>query len=299
MRLADFIVIGAPKAGTTTLYEYLARHPGVFMTDPKEPEFFAKPDRLALGMDWYAGLFANARPDQKAGEASTAYANYPKVPGVAPRIAQAMPHVRLIYLLREPVSRTYSFYAQEIKNRQRAGEFPDGPPSFEERAAQTRYYVDSSDYQLQIEQYLAHFPREQLLVEVFEEFVADPAAALRRVLEFIGVDPAVDLMAQGEVATNTAAEHVERYTRNVLAQRMRSWPLVGGARRLVPNAVRRATLEALRRTPLGKRAERVVRTPPMKPETRRELTAYFAAKRPALEALLGRSLSIWDKPRRA
>ena len=114
MKLPDFIIIGAAKAGTTSLYALLDRHPDIFMPAHKEPEFFARDDHYAKGIDSYATLFEGATPHQQVGEASTLYSLAPFFGHTAGRIKAHLPQVKLIYVMREPVARAYSFYVQLI-----------------------------------------------------------------------------------------------------------------------------------------------------------------------------------------
>ncbi len=109
----DFIIIGAMKCGTSTLAAQLAAQPGVFMTTPKEPNFFSDDDVFARGPDWYASLFADAAPGDLKGEASTHYTKLPDYPDCAARLHAALPQARLIYLTRDPVERLISHYIHE------------------------------------------------------------------------------------------------------------------------------------------------------------------------------------------
>jgi hypothetical protein len=110
-RYPDFFIIGAARAGTTTLATELSHHPKVFVCDPKEPFFFSHESVRARGCEsWYQGLFARRRPDQICREASTSYSCWPECGDVAGRIALAMSGARLIYLIRHPVERAYSHY---------------------------------------------------------------------------------------------------------------------------------------------------------------------------------------------
>ncbi|MGI9457226.1 MAG: hypothetical protein ACR2NU_11740, partial [Aeoliella sp.] len=93
-RVSDFVVIGAMKAGTTTVFEYLSRHPQVFMADPKEPNYFSMDDVHSRGMDWYRGLFAEASDEQICGEASASYTRYPRFPQSAARMAELLPDAK-------------------------------------------------------------------------------------------------------------------------------------------------------------------------------------------------------------
>ena len=94
-------VIGAMKSGTTTLQVQLAAQTGVFMTTPKEPNFFSDDDVFAKGAGWYKGLFADAAPGDLKGEASTHYTKLPTYPDCLPRLAQMLDAPRLIYVIRE------------------------------------------------------------------------------------------------------------------------------------------------------------------------------------------------------
>src|SRR6516164_6558874 len=94
----DFIVIGAMKSATTTLHEQLARQPGLFLSRPKEPNFFSDDDVYALGLGWYAGLFHDAPPVVLCGESSTHYTKRPTLPHAVARIARHLPRVRLVYV---------------------------------------------------------------------------------------------------------------------------------------------------------------------------------------------------------
>jgi hypothetical protein len=121
--LPEFMIIGAAKAGTTALNEYLSQHPQIFMCPLKEPQFFSTDVIYERGLAWYEGLFADAKSGQICGEASTSYTFFPSTPLTPQRIHQAIPNVKLIYLIREPVSRIQSACLQtnEISPAPRGG----------------------------------------------------------------------------------------------------------------------------------------------------------------------------------
>lgn len=180
--LPNLLIIGAAKCGTTSLHNYLALHPEVFMSKKKELYFF---DGLTWdrGLDWYKSNFdASYRVN---GESSTRYTHYPLLPGVPERIAQFLGAPKLIYILRDPVDRILSNYTQNVDD------WPDTPP-FDELLPRIEHasagYVQVSSYFLQLEQYLKIFPRESILVLINERFAADPEGTLRRVFRFIGVE---------------------------------------------------------------------------------------------------------------
>ena len=89
-RLPSFVIIGAMKSATSTLYEQLRRQPGIFMPALKEPNFFSDPAQQSKGLDWYRGLFADAGPGDIIGEASTHYAKLPTYPGTVARMQERL-----------------------------------------------------------------------------------------------------------------------------------------------------------------------------------------------------------------
>lgn len=183
-KLPDFIIIGAAKAGTTSLYRYLTRHPNIFMSEPKEPTYFARDERFKRGETWYLSLFQDARSDQLCGEASTNYTNWPLYPDTVTRMAKLAPAVKLIYLMRHPVDRAYSHYIQLIQNIRTDNPDYKFDRTFEEHIATDDSVIQSSNYMLQINQYLTHYSRDQMLFLTFEEFIKDPQSSLIQVANF-------------------------------------------------------------------------------------------------------------------
>lgn len=250
-QLPTFILIGAMKAGTTSLIRYLGAHPDVFCPTKKEPNYFAvdthldKPGTWSLGLEWYRSRFEPGRDVAARGEGSTPYTMaHPggtgpdDGSGVAERIREVLPDVRLIYLMRNPVDRIESQYAHLMRLWRVAGEPID--------LAIRRYdhFLDISRYSFQVRNYLEVFPREQLLLLQFEELTGDPDSVLRRTYEFVGVDPDAEVTGLGE-------RHNERPTEGLpkgrgvalLANRARHL----GITRLVPMGVRQKARSRLTR----------------------------------------------------
>src|SRR4051794_5648348 len=160
--LPNFLLIGAMKAGTTSMYHYLRAHPQVYMPTFKAPEFFAGKALSSRGVDWYRRQFADVGPGAVAiGEASNVYTKYPHYSGVPARIAELIPDVRLLYIVRDPVARIRSHY--QTRAVEGSEKLPLG-----EAVASNSISLDYSRYAMQIEQYLEHFSREQLLVTTAE-----------------------------------------------------------------------------------------------------------------------------------
>ena len=218
-----FLVIGAMKAGTTSLYHYLREHPQIFMPKVKELDFFAVDESWRRGPDWYRRQFAGAGPAASAiGEASTAYTKFPHYPFVPERIANHLPDAKLVYVVRNPIDRIYSHY------RHRVAVGAERLPI--ERALLTEaIYVDYSRYAFQLQQYVPHFPRERMLVVASEALRNDRKATVRGVYAFLGVDDAF-------VPPSLAREFYRSQNRPVYPSAL--WTVRRAVRRRIPAAKR-------------------------------------------------------------
>jgi Sulfotransferase domain len=182
-RLPNFIVIGAMKAGTTSLFHYLQVHPQAYLSPLKEVDFFVEEKNWQRGLDWYRAQFDGAGPEIRAvGEASTLYTKFPEYQGVPERMARWIPEARLIYVVRNPIERIRSHYQHRVL----AGS--ERLP-LEEAVLQDRRYLDCSRYAMQIERYLERFPREQILLETSEQLRSNRLSTMRRIYTFLGIDP--------------------------------------------------------------------------------------------------------------
>ncbi|MCU1429181.1 MAG: sulfotransferase family protein [Actinomycetia bacterium] len=200
--LPDFMIIGAARAGTTSLYVYLAQHPDVRVPVRKEINFFDQ--RFALGPDWYRAQFplGGAGRRWKTGEATPYYLHHPRVPE---RVRETVPDVRLVVLLRDPVERAFSHYrllVRRTKENRSFAQIVDEELTMIERTGglvaddadnrrTKREYaiVDRGRYAEQLERWLAVFPRDQLLVLRSEVLFGDPVRTYARALEFVGLAP--------------------------------------------------------------------------------------------------------------
>jgi len=284
LALPDFLVIGAGKSGSTTLYEYLCLHPGVFLSETKEPEFFSRDEFYEKGLDWYASLFADAEPGQLRAECSTTYMRWPHHADASARIAEAMPNVKLICILRHPVDRAYSHYCHHMRY--------EISKTFEQALEDDEIYVDCSLYLFQLERYLRFYPRESLLCLFFEDLRKEPAELFGRVQRFLGL-PEIDVTSQGPLHANkTTADH---FVLSKTTHRFRQIPVIGKHADLVPRKWRRGIFHAVRNSPLGKRLAASYQIPPMLPETRAELVERFREPNQQLSEFLGRDLSHWNQ----
>ncbi|MGD1855744.1 MAG: sulfotransferase [Leptolyngbyaceae cyanobacterium] len=200
MQLPNFLVIGAPKSGTTSLYQYLRAHPQVFMSSLKESYFFNRPyhykdpQRLAE----YSALFQNAsEQDIAIGEACAQYIYNPKTPG---RIHSLIPDVKLIAILRDPAERMYSEYLMAC----RTGEIADFPDEHELENSFLEFLkkpeLNANKYYFQsLKPYLETFDRSQIKVFLFEDLKQDIEKLLRDTFEFLEVDRNVEISVSNKV----------------------------------------------------------------------------------------------------
>jgi hypothetical protein len=179
--LPNLIVIGAQKCGTSVLHYYLSLHPEVSMSKPKELNFFIEERNWPRGIDWYKAQFdAEARV---RGEASPNYSAFPQHQGVPERMASVVPNAKLIYMVRDPLERIAAHWVHNYAKRREKGTLA------ETLVHPNTSYVTRSKYAMQLERFLEHYPKEQVLVFQQSELRYKRMETLRQVFEFIGVDP--------------------------------------------------------------------------------------------------------------
>jgi len=204
MTLPNFVVIGAMKCATTTLAVQLAAQDGIFLSDPKEPNYFSDDDIYAKGAAWYESLFAGADGCQLVGEASTHYTKLPTYPRTIERFRAALPDVKLIYVMRHPIDRVVSQYMHEWSQR-----LISGP--IDEELAKNPWIVDYGRYAMQIRPWLDVYGPDRILPVFNERLRARPQEELARVCAFLGYAGTPAWMDTGD--------------QNVSGQRMRKSPL--------------------------------------------------------------------------
>ncbi|HVS85448.1 MAG TPA: sulfotransferase domain-containing protein [Gaiellaceae bacterium] len=203
--LPDFLVIGAQRAGTSSLYNALVRHPLVVRAAVKEVQYFSLFSEKGDG--WYRAHFplrARLRAGQRTGEATPYYLFHPRA---AERAAAVVPEARLVVLLRDPVERAISQYhfqrrlgfepletfeaALDAEEERLAPELPRvlDEPGFAGFAHQHFSYVSRGEYAEQLERWFAVFPRERFLILESGELWSDPAGSYAKTLAFLGLPP--------------------------------------------------------------------------------------------------------------
>jgi hypothetical protein len=227
-KLPDFIIIGAMKSATSTLHNQLSAQPGIFMSTPKEPNFFSDDEIYNQGLNWYTALFSDADTEQICGESSTHYTKLPDYPETIQRLKAAIPMPKLIYVMRHPIDRLISHYMHQ---------WSEGVISCDINQAIDRYpeLVDYSCYGMQISAYFEAFGSKSVLPLFFEDLKANKNKSLNRVGEFIGLtEPLiwVDDLAQD----NVSSQRIRRFYGYELL--INSKPMAWLRKALIPQRVR-------------------------------------------------------------
>jgi hypothetical protein len=291
--LPTFVVLGAMRAGTTSIYDAFRQHPEVFVSPEKETDYFSLGDlcdreltserhrHSATNRTEYEALFRGAGAARAVGEASPSYLYH--FERSARRLRELLPEAKLICILRDPVDRAYSHFGLNRKlgfepladleaaiaaAAERSG--PRRPPS---RFA----YVEAGRYAAALAEFAAGFPPEQLRVVLFEELRRDPAATMRRLYEHVGVD--ADFAPDLSVRHNRSGEP----RASLLASLVRRTPWLS-----------RFLLRRLSAAAGSRLADLLLRPQPrLAAEVRRRLRPRFAEDVSRLQSLLGRDLSGW------
>ena len=271
MTLPDFLIIGAMKCGTSTLQAQLAAQAGVFMTTPKEPNFFSDDAIFAKGIGWYQALFAAAPQGALKGEASTHYTKLPTHPHTLDRLTPVLPACRIVYMIRNPVDRAVSHYIHEWS----MGQMGD---AIEQAFASHGELVDYGRYPVQIAPWIAAYGKAAVLITSLEAMTRNPQDVLTRVGAHLGL---TDLVWQDDHAQE-----------NVSAARVRQLPLQG---LLIDNPLatmlRRALVPKVLRDRIRKTRQMTER-PRLTPALRARLEEVFAPDLAALETLFPQNPDI-------
>lgn len=266
------MIIGGQKCGTTSLAAQLAAHPDISFCREKEPHWFSTIDVWEERLPKYHALY-DERAGVLYGEASTSYTFLPEYENVHERLHRYNPHLKLIYIVRHPVKRVISQCAHDMIRGRIKG-------SHEEHVLRDPIYVDRTRYAMQIRPYLDLFPREQVCILVFEEYVKDPRGTLRVLGEFLGLAPApfdAISVAPRNVSANTSY--------------LKSFPGAATANRVLaraPGPIRRAGSKLLLKS--------IDKKPEFALETEQAIWKLLQEDVRALADILERPLDLWEAP---
>jgi hypothetical protein len=302
--LPNFFVVGAPKAGTTSLYNYLDQHPAIYMSPVKEPAFFA-PDLLELKQElgiaepddtelrayldgpmtqrrngviteWeqYLKLFKNVTRETAVGEVSGNYLGSTRAPAM---IRERLPHARIVMMLRDPVERLFSQHAEAVANGHARREFLAWVEEQQAREATSQAPLGAAwngFYARHLARYRACFPARQLQIFRYEDYSAAPLSVLRTLFTFLDVDPEfpVDISRRHNVTLQPRFVRLRRASASLRA------PL----RRVLPARFTRALSSATRRRP-----------PAITPRERAHVLRIYEADIRELQRMLDLDVSAW------
>jgi hypothetical protein len=255
-RWPHFIIIGAMKCATSTLHEQLARQRGLFMSTPKEPNFFSDDAQWSRGVEWYHSLFAAAPDNALCGESSTHYTKLPTHPATVERMREHLPaETRFIYVMRHPIDRLVSHYKHAWSQQTITGGLEDAIDEHPE-------LIEYSRYSRQLDPYLQAFGAPRVLPVFFDRLGAAPQQDLERICAFIGY-PARPRWIDDLPPQNVSGRRLQKTRLRCLL--LNSPTLRALARHIIPTRVRRRIEE---RWTIRVNAE-------LSPEAERKLATVF------------------------
>ncbi len=295
MVLPNFLLIGPPKTGSTSLYQYLKAHPEVYLSQIKEPgffmmkgkevgEYFSNKYYSITNLADYQALFEDVENEGAIGEASTRYiySTY-----AAKNIAEIIPGAKLIAVLRNPADRAFSEYlmmrlkdweedlsfeeviARELAERPELGHYDPN-----------RNYINGGMYHHFLQPYLKLFPREQLKFFIYDDLLADADQVMEEMFAFLGVDPGFRVDTGKK--ENTSGIPKSKFIDWLFRQPN---PIKDTIKQIVPNNLRRNVRISVRKHNLKK--------PEMSAWVRAQLVEVFRPDVLQLQDLLQRDLSVW------
>lgn len=296
----NFIIIGAGRSGTTSLYHYLEQHPQIFMSPVKETNYFSydKSSRGAAGSGpqraddlfrvksagEYSALFASARSFRAAGEASPLYLY---APGTAERIKKALPDARIVAILRNPVDRAYSNYRGYVRDAVEKRSFTEAVR--EERAGTARSllrgshnYLRAGYYARNLKPYFDLFDRNRIAIFLFEDFVENPVAVTRQLFQFLEVDS--EFSPDTSIRYNATGFPKSRRLHHLLSDSAGAGWIKSRVTGSLKSALMKCAVFLQRRN---------LKKGDLSPTLRSELTDLFREDIVALQSMIDRDLTDW------
>ena len=311
--LPNFFVVGAPKAGTTSLYRYLKQHPQIYMSPVKEPSYFASEVRVEnlcesfkrhvrlqsahlreyigdgrprdpygwLVLNWhdYKSLFNRVKEEKAIGEATVSYLWSATAAG---NIHSRIPEAKIVMILRDPAERAFSHYMHQLAEGLTRSTFREHIEQAERGNSgeidALHPFLELGLYCEQVKRYLDLFPRENIRIYWYEDEWREPKRLLADLFRFLNVDPAF--------APDTSQRALERRAPRLIPMvyLLKKYDLWEPARRIIPAGLRPGIRSAVFR----RRASLV-----MDAKDREYLVGYYRDDVRKLESLLNRDLEAW------
>jgi hypothetical protein len=276
--LPNLLIVGAAKAGTTSLHEYLGLHPEVYMSEPKELHFLNRDDWRDR-VERYRARFPTDAPVR--GESTPAYSMDPWWPGVPARAHELIPDARIVYLVRDPIERLIAQYVENYALHLEQRSFAEALRDFD---APSNRVVMASRYADQIERWREHFPDERILVLDQRALLKERRETLRETFEFLGVDPDF---------TTPAFERLHNVRSNKMRpNRFGLWLYERGQLQRLRRRTR--PLPDRVREPLKRLVADPVATPPLDPDLQAGLEAHLREQANRLRDYTGKPFAHWS-----
>ena len=288
-----FIGVGSPKCATSWTYKCLAEHPEICMGEPKEIHFFHPNDKSGKynwkyekGLDFYKSHFSNCKPNQIIGEFGPLYFNDPDTPHL---IKKHFPDVKIIINLRNPVDKIFSHYNHSITKN-------DTDLTFEEAIKNPEWIELFTKFHPHLKRFFDNFPRENILINIYEDIEKDPVKFIQRIYKFIGADENyVPKLAHTHINAAVArySKKNKKIKRNIFKvyKFFKRLPILN---KIILKLKNKGTSDKI----IGKIDEATIRKsekPKMKPETREKLKKITAPEVEKVEKLLGYRIESWHE----
>ena len=301
MEIPNFLIIGAAKSGTTALYRYLKQHPDIYMPVRKEPHYFSFTEitkntngpgdyvRTAItNAQEYKNLFKDIKNERAVGEASPTYIY---IPGTAERIYSELPNSKIIAILRNPADRAFSAYMHLVRDGfETELNFEKALEKENERISNNWgpiwHYKKSGLYFEQLSRYYKLFPREQILIIIYDDYKNDPEKINKNIFKFLNIDDRF-------IPDMGAKPNVSGIPKNRSVQFILSYFFDND--NLIRRISRRIFSEELRwRFTTNIRNRNLVKLK-MAPEIRNQLIDFFKEDIENLQSLIDQDLSHWSQ----
>lgn len=282
----DFLYIGAPRAGSSWLSLALSQHPEIWVPHNKEVHFFndkslfPQERKYEKGVQYYRQSFSKAVPGARLGELSPFYYYDPDV---AERIYQHFPNTKIIAILRNPVDVIFSMYLRLrcLYNREK---------KFEDEINKYPEYLDLGFYYKNLSRYFERFPKENIQVYIYDEFFSDEEASLRKIYEFIGVDPNFipDVIGRDINVTRVEYSPLKAQVREQVIKTLSKRPFI-----FLKNIINYFEVNTVENKMLTKQKRHEVNKPLIDPGFRSFLIDKLQDDIGRLERLLNKDLKAW------
>lgn len=291
MTMPNFLIIGAMKAGTTSIYSYIKQHPQIYMSHLKEPHFFSSNEYQKRGfkpissIEEYRALFNDVSCEKAIGEASTTYLANPKA---AERISYCIPEAKLIAIFRDPASRAYSHYLmsnQPKLAKEHQNTFFD---DFFRTLQSNSHIFQSGLYFIHLKHYLSLFGSQQIKVFLYEDLKNNLDNLLLEIFQFLGVDDSFT-PKRTESRYNLGGIPSNKFVYDVLEISRQSF------NKFISPFMPKVLVDQLYQAYAGVRTKNLNAPPPLPLKIREQIIAMYREDILQLQDLIQRDLTLWLK----